>query len=170
MAVLAGVSALPGPALALGAEPAPIDAFLRTSSLLSGIMLDKSYSQMAETIWSILSVKGGEQLRRLTVLVPETPEAQLDLMLKRTGLAAAAQAVLSAWYSGAVTIDPKLFDHPIVRHLCGDLHGAVDPRAPHAPVTWVFAYDEALTWRACSFTKPSAACGGAFGYWQDAPV
>ena len=170
MAALAGAAALPGSALALGAKAVPIDEFLKASSRLSGIALDKSYSQMAETIWSILSAKGGEQLQRLMVLVLAVPEAALDLALKRAGLMPTAQAVLSAWYSGAVTIDPKLFDHPVVRHLCGDLHGAVDPAAPHAPITWVFAYDEALTWQACSYTKPSAACGGPFGYWQDAPA
>jgi len=170
MAVLATAAGLPALPQAAAASPVPIDEFLRVSSRLSGIPLDKSYSQMAETIWRLLSLQNESALHALVSTVSNLPEAALDQGLKRHHLDTTAQAVLMAWYTGAVPIRPTLFDHPVVRQMCGDLHQLADPHQPNAPVSFVFAYDEALTWQACRFTKPSAACGGAFGYWQEPPV
>ena len=35
--------------------------------------------------------------------------------------------------------------------------------------TQVLAYTEAAVWDALPFTKPPGQCGGAFGYWSQAP-
>lgn len=34
----------------------------------------------------------------------------------------------------------------------------------------VLAYTEAAVWSTLPFTKPPGVCGGAFGYWAEAPV
>lgn len=34
----------------------------------------------------------------------------------------------------------------------------------------VLAYTDAAVWQALTFTKPPGLCGGAFGYWSEAPA
>jgi hypothetical protein len=34
----------------------------------------------------------------------------------------------------------------------------------------VLTYLDAPVWSTLSFTKPPGVCGGAFGYWADAPA
>jgi hypothetical protein len=166
LATMASLPALPLPAEAAAASRIPLDEFLAASSKLSGIALDKSYSQMAETIYTIFDLERRAALQALVRFANDTPEDQIEQGLKFAWFADTAQAVLGAWYTGSVTLSGKLLEDPAIRQMSG----APASAASEEPVTWVFGYDEALAWRACSFTKPSAACGGAFGYWQDPPV
>jgi hypothetical protein len=164
MAALATAAGLPLPAVA--AVPSPIDEFLIVSSKLSGIALDKSYSQMAETIYTIFHLERRADLHALMRFVIDTPEDRIEHGLKSTPFTKTVQDILTAWYTGSIPLSAKLLADPAIQHLSGKLV----PAANGKPTAWVFAYDEALAWRACTFTKPSAACGGTFGYWQDPPV
>jgi len=56
---------------------------------------------------------------------------------------AVTATILAAWFSG----------------LSAGAHGT-------STETW----DDALAWKACTFTKPPATCGGATGYWAKAPA
>lgn len=54
-----------------------------------------------------------------------------------------ANKIVAAWYSGV---------------------------SPDPDSTEVVAYTDALMWDAMTYTKPMAYCGGAMGYWADAPA
>lgn len=168
MAAAAAAACLPGKAIA--AARIPVDAFLEASARLSGIPLDSSYTQLGETLWQLLTLEGTAKMRAMVVLVNRVPEKHLERELRRFGLTKTARTVLNAWYQGTVSILPKYFRNPVVLHALGDLSGQVDPKKPGRAVTAVLSYDEALVWRSCTFTKPSATCGGPFGYWQYPPA
>lgn len=53
-----------------------------------------------------------------------------------------ATGIVAAWYSG----------------ICDTASGAI-----------VATFDQALLWRALTFTKPFGECGGSTGYWSDPP-
>ncbi|MDO8605552.1 MAG: sugar dehydrogenase complex small subunit [Phaeospirillum sp.] len=169
MAAAAVAACLPGKARA-ASERISVDAFLAASSKLSGIALDKSYSQLGETLWHLLTLDGASRLRAMVVLVNHTPEERLERELRRFGLRTTAEKLLSTWYQGTISIAPRYFRDPVVLRVLGDLSGQVDPRKPHRAIPAVITYDEALAWRSCTFTKPSATCGGPFGYWQNPPT
>lgn len=80
--------------------------------------------------------------------------------------------LLRAWYLSQVELPPDVLTHPDVQRICGNLRGHTDPTPllnDQGKLIGQISYDEALTWQACTFTKPSATCGGPFGYWQDPP-
>ncbi len=80
--------------------------------------------------------------------------------------------LLRAWYLSQVELPPGALTHPDVQRICGNLRGHTDPTPllnDQGKLIGQISYDEALTWQACTFTKPSATCGGPFGYWQAAP-
>lgn len=164
----AALPALPGVALAQASLP-PGD-FVKASAILSGITLDRSYDQLAGDIWTMLTLGGSDDYVRVVRLVLTTPADQLTARLAEEGLTATAQAILSAWYTGMIAVPVSALDDPAVIRICGDLRGQIDPDHPDQPVTGIITYDEALTWRACTFTKPSATCGGPFGYWFNPPA
>ena len=84
-----------------------------------------------------------QPLSRLAAIASSTPSAGLGDALRSAGLADVAQRVVVALYAGTVT-------------------------TPQGPV--VFAYNDALGWRAVPWTKPNAVCGGPTDYWASAPA
>jgi Membrane bound FAD containing D-sorbitol dehydrogenase len=56
---------------------------------------------------------------------------------------AATSTILAAWFSGTFAA---------------------------ANGTTTETWDDAFAWKACTFTKPPATCGGATGYWSKAPA
>jgi|AGTN01.1.fsa_nt_gi Membrane bound FAD containing D-sorbitol dehydrogenase. len=163
---IAAVAAVGGlPAGAFAARPADIIRFLAVSSELTGITLDRSYMELGEAILSLLTLDGDARMDSLTRAVSAGPG--WEDRLAAAGLDPTARAVLTAWYQGTVEIAPQHFGYPAVVRLFGDLAARTDPARPGEPLTVLVTYDEAVVWRSCDFTKPSATCGGHFGYWQD---
>jgi len=145
MAAASVVSALPvGAAAAVGN---PVFAFLRVSSLVTGIPLDKSYTQLGETILAaLLSGEDNDGIaewavltERLEALSDEASGEAIEQALTPS-LLAKARKLARVWYTGQIE----------------RADGRID----------VIDYDDALVWRACAWTKPPATCGGPFGYWQ----
>lgn len=142
--VLAGMAGLTvvilSPATASAALSGGWTPLLRASQKLTGIPLDLSYLDLAQTVWTALLQKYGEDaLTKLVQAVNDAPEgSNLKDVLKGAGLLEVGQAVTSLWYTGA----PSEKDQPAL------------------------FYNDALMWRACAFTKPPATCGGPFGYWE----
>jgi len=143
--------------------------FLAASSKLTGIALDRSYLQLGEDIWTLLTLREERPYRRLLELVEVTPEPELAAALHRAGLEPEARRLLNVWYRGQIELRPEDLTNPAVMRICGDLRERIDPDEPGRLITAVIDYDDALSWQACSFTKPAATCGGPFGYWADPP-
>ncbi|PHS78539.1 MAG: hypothetical protein COB59_06620 [Rhodospirillaceae bacterium] len=128
----------------------PIEPFLKVSSLLTGIALDKTYTELGNTIWSavILSMLLPERndmeslISKLAKLPNDATDIAVEKQLKRMhpNLRAIARKIARVWYTGRITYR---FGRVVVIN-----------------------YDEALVWRACDFTKPPVTCGGEFGYWN----
>lgn len=145
MAAASVVSALPtGVSAAVGN---PIFAFLRVSSLITGIPLDKSYTQLGETILAALLsgedddgiAEWAELTERLEDLSNDASGEAIEQALTPS-LLAKVRKLARVWYTGQIE----------------RADGRID----------VIDYDEALVWRACAWTKPPATCGGPFGYWN----
>lgn len=139
MAGLAAVTLTPAGAAAGGWTP-----LLRASERLTGIPLDLSYLELAQTVWATLRRTYSEQkLDKLVRFVNAAPQgSDLTLVLERAAVLEVGQAMAKLWYTGAPADDtqPALF------------------------------YNDALMWRSCDFTKPPATCGGPFGYWEYEPA
>ena len=151
LAGLAGATALAAlPAATASASASAIpDTFLAASSKLCGITLDKSYIQLANTIWQALTARGDRDLLRICRIAATAPDdATLERKLVNGPLLwPQTEALISAWYTGMVPVG-----------------------APAAAGSRVITYDDALAWTVCQdFTKPPATCGGPFGYWHDEP-
>jgi hypothetical protein len=86
---------------------------------------------------------GAQSLQRIAQIASSTPPSGLADALRSAGLADVAQRVIVALYSGTVV-------------------------TAQGPV--VFAYNDALGWRAVPWTKPNAVCGGPTDYWASAPA
>jgi hypothetical protein len=127
------------------AQPEGIQAFLKASSVLTGISLDNSYMELAEAMLDAL-IDSDIRLSDILTVVAAIDSAGDDwkAVLKANGLLGTAQQIALIWYTGMSQYDPS------------------DPSN-----STVVTYDNALAWRACSFTKPPANCGGPFGYWYD---
>lgn len=165
-AVLAGlagataVAALPAVSAAATASatttPAMPEGFLAASSKLCGIALDKSYLQLAGSIWQALAAQDGRLLTEICRIAAAAPD---DATLRRRLVDDArfwpkTEALISAWYTGMVPVGTTPGT------------GCTDPQT----VNRVITFDEALAWTVCEdFTKPPATCGGPFGYWHDEP-
>lgn len=85
---------------------------------------------------------GAQQLQKIASIASSTPASGLSAALREAGLDAVVPRVVVALYSGVVD-------------------------TPSGPV--VFAYNDALAWRAVPWTKPNAVCGGPTDYWAAAP-
>ena len=85
---------------------------------------------------------GAPTLARIASIASSTPAAGLADAVRNAGLTDVATRVIVALYSGTVM-------------------------TPKGPV--VFAYNDALGWRAVPWTKPNAVCGGPTDYWATAP-
>lgn len=127
------------------------DVFLKVSSIISGIPLDKSYIQLSHRIWDAL-LKGATEkdrnqwdllVRKLKTLPDDASSRQINrkLLPLGRGVKLKAQALAKVWYTGRIM------------------------RANHTYE--VIDYDDALVWKACDFTKPPVTCGGQFGYWHN---
>jgi hypothetical protein len=97
----------------------------------------------SEMLRAMTAAFGAQSLSRIATLAASTPVAALGDALRNAGLDGVAQRVLVALYSGTVT-------------------------TPKGPV--VFAYTDALGWRAVPWTKANAVCGGPTDYWTDPPA
>jgi predicted nucleic acid-binding protein len=138
------VSAIPsGNAIA---ATVTIETFLKVSSLVTGITLNKTYIQLGELIWAAIlkeqSARGRRQwermIERLDRLPADATEAQMEGALSQPLLKKARQ-LAQVWYTGTIIKKDKS--------------------------EIILTYDDALVWRACDWTKPAATCGGKFGYW-----
>lgn len=143
------------------AVPAMPDSFLAASSKLCGLPLDKSYLQLAGTIWQALAARDGRtfvEICRIAAAAPDEATLRRRLVDNRR-LWPKTEALISAWYTGMVPAAPATA--PGTGSACPE---------PQTTANRVITFDEALAWTACEdFTKPPATCGGPFGYWHDEP-
>lgn len=125
------------------ASSAPAD-FLTFSSTITGLSLDKSYLELSEKIWAALATtpKRADDFRRLITLTINAGN-EWQKAIKDSGMLPYAQEAALIWYTGAVNFTSATGGEEVI------------------------TYDSALAWRACSFTKPPANCGGPFGYWYN---
>ena len=117
---------------------------LQTDALsrpLTGFAYDEP-SVASAMLRAMTAAFGALPLSRIAAIASSTPSAQLGDALRNAGLDGIAARVIVALYSGAV-VTPQ---------------GSV-----------VFAYNDALGWRAVPWTKPNAVCGGPTDYWATAP-
>lgn len=144
---LAGASALglAGGGLAASGTPAipaaPRDFAALTSSLTG--FPPPSPDVAARMYRAFATPARRAQLATLARVVAATPPAELDAALKTGGLAALANELTSAWYSGIVN----------------------GPKGQQ-----VVLYVDAYVWTAMTFSKPMGQCGGALGYWSTPPA
>ncbi|WP_207459090.1 sugar dehydrogenase complex small subunit [Azospirillum sp. SYSU D00513] len=179
LAGLAGaavVAALPGVATVPVAEAAeaaskplmmPHD-FLTASSKLCGLELDRSYIQLGTSIWRTLAaLPEGKDYADLCRIALDTPDEELAQKLgKDSPHWEMTRTLVATWYTGMV---------PAKENTKEDAPASCpDSPLPYGTLSdgaHVITYDEALAWTVCeSFTKPSATCGGPFGYWHEPPT
>jgi Membrane bound FAD containing D-sorbitol dehydrogenase len=86
---------------------------------------------------------GTQTLQRIATIASSTPAAGLRDAMHGAGLTDVAARVMVALCSGMVATPRGLV---------------------------VFAYNDALAWRAVPWTKPNAVCGGPTDYWATAPT
>jgi hypothetical protein len=136
------------------AAPKDIEKFIYASSILCGIAMDKTFVELAERIWTILTKDATKrdmaQWRRLideiSKLPPSSDSKRIKKRLRYMGprVFEKAQLLAKVWYTGRI------------KRTNGTPKGTFQ----------VIDYDNALVWLACTFTKPPVTCGGHFGYWQ----
>ncbi len=145
--------------------------FLLLSSRLTGVELAKLNPALGKKIKAVFSLSLSDeawmQLRE-PILTEPFDDATLADKLARLGLTTQAQALANLWYVGSVSLDARLANDATVKAYCqGGLQEVKDPVTGVISSVCLVTYDEALVWTACTFTKPPANCGGAFGYWQN---
>jgi hypothetical protein len=120
-------------------------AFLQASSVLTGIPLDRSYIELGQAMRKALIEEGlsNDTLTLIAKLIDAAGNGWKEALARR-GFLPIAQNIALIWYTGMTQYNPDDHSH-----------------------SSVITYDNALAWRACSFTKPPANCGGPFGYWYD---
>ncbi|WP_417598906.1 hypothetical protein [Oceanospirillum sp.] len=134
---------------------------------------DLSYLQLMRDITTLLILSDSNNktaLTRITEAFKQADEKPDDSFY--TSEEPVFTPLLRAWYLSQVELPPEMLTNPNVQRICGNLRGHTDPIPllnDQGRLTGQISYDEALTWQACTFTKPSATCGGPFGYWQDPP-
>jgi len=195
LSVLAALSVSPGIALASvkadDYDPDVYKALLTVSGWVTGfhelhwepwkpwkpqVLLfpkDLSYLQLMKDITTLLILSDSTHktaLPRIAKRFQQANERPDDNFFKSEESTFAP--LLRAWYLSQVELPPEALTNPEVQRICGNLRGHTDPKPllnKQGKLIGQISYDEALTWQACSFTKPSATCGGHFGYWQDPP-
>lgn len=193
LSVLAALSVAPGIALAtVKTEYFDDDvykALLKVSGWITGFY--KDYSDLFAPNQILLAhdlsyLQLMKDITTLLILSDSTNKAALPRVAKRfqhanekpdgnffTSEESTFAPLLRAWYLSQVELPPEALTNPDVQRICGNLRGHTDPKpllTDKGKLIGQINYDEALTWQACSFTKPSATCGGPFGYWQDPPL
>ena len=139
--LLQGLAALAASGLAPPSLAQPGPQLPALSKPLTGFAYDDPAIASA-ILRAMTAAFGAQPLQRIATIASSTPSAALADALRSAGLADVAQRVVVALYSGTV----------------------VTPQG-----TVVFAYNEALGWRAVPWTKPNAVCGGPTDYWASAP-
>lgn len=140
-ALLQGLAALAASSLA----PAGIAQTPAQLSALSKPLTGFAYEDSAvaaSMLRAMTAAFGAQPLQKIASIASSTPSSGLAAALREAGLDGVAQRVIVALYSGVVD-------------------------TPSGPV--VFAYTDALAWRAVPWTKPNAVCGGPTDYWATAP-
>lgn len=168
------------------AESTPdTSTFLSLSSLLTGIKLDPSYLQLGQDILSLLTLNYQFSLQyeslllsfeNLTILDDDNIQQQAAQRLASRHHYP-VQSIIKAWYLSQVSLTEQDRANPLVQKLCPNLASQQEHLKTsndksvnlQSAIIGQINYDEALTWQACKFTKPSATCGGPFGYWSYAP-
>jgi hypothetical protein len=119
-----------------------LDDFLKAASALSGLTLTDR--DLAVTYLSVL--QAGFKPGDITALLAATHLDALEFSsaAAQPPLQDVAEKALLLWMTGMGT-----------------------DAATGAPR--VLAYTDAAAWAAVPFTKPPGQCGGAFGYWSQAP-
>jgi hypothetical protein len=138
--LLRGLAALGASALAPAALAQSAPQFASLSKSLTGFAYDDP-ALAASMLRAMTAAFGGATLAKIAAVASAAPDRMGDA-LRDAGLWNDAQRVIVALYSGAVD-------------------------TPKGPV--VFAYNDALGWRAVPWTKPNAVCGGVTDYWATAP-
>jgi len=193
LALAATISSLPISLISpyASAKPSPdTSTFLSLSSLLTGIKLDHSYLQLGQDILSLLALNyqfslqyqslllSFEKLAVLTDDFLDDEKAQQDAAQRLVDSHYyPVQSIIKAWYLSQVSLTEQDRFNPLVQKLCPNLSSKQEHLAwsndksvnLQSAIIGQINYDEALTWQACQFTKPSATCGGPFGYWAYAP-
>lgn len=158
---------------------ADITHFLSLSSLLTGIKLDASYMQLGQDILFLLGLNYQFSLQYESLFLSfnaienHNQDAANTLLQHHPYV---TKSILKAWYLSQVELTEQDRTNPLVQALCPNLTEQDTFLAQRQPgyqqqrIIGQINYDEALTWQACLFTKPSATCGGPFGYWQYAPA
>lgn len=143
LAPVSAHAALQEPAADDEIREAPAD-FLALSAKLTGIPLDNSYIELGNRIWTALTPTAAaeKELRTLFSFMRMGKE-NWETYIKAAKKTALAGKVALIWYTGAVDFTATTGGERVI------------------------TYDNALAWRACTFTKPPANCGGPFGYWHD---
>jgi hypothetical protein len=140
-ALLQGLAAL----AAAGLVPEVIAQTPAQLSALSKPLTGFAYDDAAiaqSMVRAMTAAFGAQPLQKIASIASSTPASGLAAALREAGLDTVAPRVVVALYSGVVD-------------------------TPSGPV--VFAYNDALAWRAVPWTKPNAVCGGATDYWAAAP-
>ena len=119
-----------------------LDGFLKAASGLTGIKL--SNRALARNYLSVLHARFGPNGIETLIAAAASGTQALSAAARKPPLKEIAQQAILLWLTG-VAKDPAT----------GELQ--------------VVAYTEAAVWEALPFTKPPGQCGGAFGYWSQAP-
>lgn len=171
MAVAAALAATPlSSVFAATQDQELVLEFLEVSSFLTGIELDRSYMQLGQDILQLLLLTDFNpyHIRQLAKEIKHNQHFDpFDAIWRKL-----VHRTLTAWYLGQIEISPQYLTNANVQRICGNLRGHTDPQPllnSHGTLTAMISYDEALVWQACDFTKPSATCGGPFGYWANPP-
>lgn len=174
MAVAAALAATPlSSVFAVTQDQDLVIEFLEVSSFLTGIELDRSYMQLGHDILQLLFLTDFNfnpyHIRQLSAEIQHNHTLDpFNSVWNKL-----AHRTLFAWYLGQIEISPKYLTNANVQRICSNLRGHTNPKPllnDNGSITAMISYDEALVWQACDFTKPSATCGGPFGYWANPPA
>jgi hypothetical protein len=147
LCLAAGSSNLLAAAAHDGAAPlaAELDQFLKAASNLTGLKLTDR--ELARTYFNLLrqqfGMSGMEALSAATTA--RASRSRKARSAVTPSLAPIEEQAILLWCTG-ITSDPATGQQEVL------------------------AYTDAAVWQALPFTKPPGQCGGAFGYWADAPA
>ena len=144
----AGVSSVSGPS----ASDPRTQSFLSLSALITGVDRAELAPDVATQLLPLIDqhIGSGMSVDQLALAAGISGTTQgsatsLDNALAQPGAMATAELIAEAWYSGEGPAD-------------GDKEGET------------ITYNDALGWRALSFTTAPCNCGGPFGHWSERPA
>lgn len=136
------VSAATFSATSTKSDPRVLDDFLKASSALTGLKL--SSHDLARTYMDVLRKRFTEGDMKTLLASASLDSRAFSKAAAQPPLKSIAQQAILLWLTGFTT-------------------------DAATGTTQVLAYTEAAVWDALPFTKPPGQCGGAFGYWSQAP-